>query len=152
MCQAWWCCYGCGAELPQSKGTPKPKVEEYDQTVKLCVVAVERCTRPPKGAAPEHQQRRPTRLGMVGHVMFPPKHDAQGHRTQGARNSQGAALSAAKWVKRATEAKLMGRYYDRDRFGGIMLTPKGEEMATVWAKELSIVVALTSVTVRKVKP
>lgn len=112
-----------------------------DRPVMLCVLAVEELTRPPARVAKEYQYRRHTSPSLIGDMMFPEKYNADGHKVQGPKNGQGAALVAAKWIRIADKMGFVERYHREIGHGrhrtwssGWKITDEGVKYAAEWAK------------------
>jgi hypothetical protein len=73
----------------------------------------------------------PLRSSSIGETLFPVTTDKDGHRLSGARNPQGAALSAGKWIRKAQAAGYICRDYDTRKW---KVTSKGEQQAKEWSK------------------
>lgn len=107
--------------------------------VMLCVMAVEELVRCPESVAKEYRHiQRHTSPSNVGDMMFPEKHNSAGHKLQGPKNAQGAALVASKWLKAAQKLGYVEYYYEshgpRNWSRGWKITDKGIKAALEWRK------------------
>lgn len=117
------------------RATPTtPSTEPLQRLIKLCVLATEHLTRPSPTAAPEYQVRSKTSLSLIGQTMFPRQEDERGFRVAGARNAQGAALSASRWVRMALSLRLLEvDWHEHGR--GFRITDLGVRRAAEWITE-----------------